>query len=106
MLPPTISATIIVPQSAITNQVLRSFRSWCSPRNTCSWRKSLIECACVMLIAAYFMPVTYNALSGDQHTDGGEAHHRSCHPAENDERPTCGIFPHHGFLGGQQSNHD
>src|SRR6516164_7219912 len=46
-IPPMISAVIIVTQSATTAQLLRSFRSWCAPRNTCSCRHWSIEWACM-----------------------------------------------------------
>src|SRR6476660_5780005 len=45
--PPTISATIIAVQIAITVHVLRSFRACASPRKTCAWRKSSMECVCM-----------------------------------------------------------
>src|SRR5215469_891553 len=46
-IPPTISAVIIVTQSATTAQLRRSFRSWWAPRNTCSCRHWSIEWACM-----------------------------------------------------------
>src|ERR1700746_1940118 len=51
--PPAISATIMVPQSAMTSHVLRALCSWCSPRKTCSWRKSSIECACIIALSLF-----------------------------------------------------
>src|SRR5665213_475285 len=53
--PPTISAAIMQPQSAITPQVRRSLRAWCSPRKTCSWLKLATDSVCIL---SPYLPAT------------------------------------------------
>src|SRR5262249_41592374 len=50
MVPPAISATIMVAVSAAPNQVRRSLRSWAWPRKTCSWRQSSSVWLCIAVL--------------------------------------------------------